>query len=153
MRIEYKINAPVSTDQFISLLRASTLGERRPIDDRECMEGMIKNSNLMVTAWHGEELIGIARSMTDFHYACYLSDLAVHMKYQRNGIGKKLQVKTQQQLGPNCKLILVAAPAANSYYEHIGFTNNQRCWVLERDKSISSQPGAAADRSTNLSGF
>ena len=153
MRIEYKINAPVSTDQFISLLRASTLGERRPIDDRECMEGMVKNSNLMVTAWHGEELIGIARSMTDFHYACYLSDLAVHMKYQRNGIGKKLQVKTQQQLGPNCKLILVAAPAANSYYEHIGFTNNQRCWVLERDKSISSQPGAVADRSTNLSGF
>ncbi len=153
MHIEYKINAPVSTDQFINLLRASTLGERRPIDDRECMEGMVKNSNLMVTAWHGEELIGIARSMTDFHYACYLSDLAVHMKYQRNGIGKKLQVKTQQQLGPNCKLILVAAPAANSYYEHIGFTNNQRCWVLERDKSISSQPGAAADRSTNLSGF
>lgn len=153
MRIEYKINAPVSTDQFINLLRASTLGERRPIDDRECMEGMVKNSNLMVTAWHGEELIGIARSMTDFHYACYLSDLAVHMKYQRNGRGKKLQVKTQQQLGPNCKLILVAAPAANSYYEHIGFTNNQRCWVLERDKSISSQPGAAADRSTNLSGF
>lgn len=137
MNIEYKINAPVSTDQFIGLLRESTLGERRPIEDRECMEGMIKNSNLMVTAWHGGVLIGIARSITDFYYACYLSDLAVHMKYQRSGIGKKLQVKTQEQLGPNCKLILVAAPAANSYYEHIGFTNNQRCWVLERDKNIS----------------
>jgi ribosomal protein S18 acetylase RimI-like enzyme len=138
MSIEYKINATVSTDQFIGLLRESTLGERRPIEDRECMEGMLKNSNLMVTAWHGDELIGIARSMTDFHYACYLSDLAVHKKYQRSGIGKKLQVKTQEQLGPNCKLILIAAPAANSYYEHIGFTNNQRCWVLDRDKTISS---------------
>lgn len=138
MTIEYKINVPVSTDQFIGLLRESTLGERRPIEDRECMEGMVKNSNLMVTAWHGEELIGIARSLTDFHYACYLSDLAVHKKYQRTGIGKKLQVKTREQLGPNCKLILVAAPAASSYYEHIGFTNNQRCWVLERDKNISS---------------
>lgn len=138
MNIEYKINAPVSVDQFIGLLRESTLGERRPIEDRECMEGMLKNSNLIVTAWQGEELIGIARSMTDFHYACYLSDLAVHMKYQRSGIGKKLQVKTQEQLGPKCKLILVAAPAANSYYEHIGFTNNQRCWVLDRDKNISS---------------
>lgn len=138
MNIEYKINAPVSTDQFIGLLRESTLGERRPIEDRECMEGMVKNSNLMVTAWHGEELIGIARSMTDFHYACYLSDLAVHMKYQRNGIGKKLQVITQEQLGPYCKLILVAAPTANSYYEHIGFTNNQRCWVLDRQQNINS---------------
>lgn len=138
MSIEYKINAPVSTDQFIGLLRESTLGERRPIEDRECMEGMVKNSNLLVTAWQGDTLIGIARSMTDFHYACYLSDLAVHMKYQRSGIGKKLQAKTQEQLGPNCKLILVAAPDANSYYEHIGFTNNQRCWILERNTSISS---------------
>lgn len=137
MSIEYKINAPVSTDQFIGLLRESTLGERRPIEDRECMEGMVKNSNLIVTAWQGEELIGIARSMTDFHYACYLSDLAVHRKYQKNGIGRKLQVKTQEQLGPNCKLILIAAPTANAYYAHIGFTNNQRCWVLERDKKIS----------------
>lgn len=138
MSIEYKINAPVSTDQFIELLRESTLGERRPIEDRECMEGMVKNSNLMVTAWHGEELIGIARSVTDFHYACYLSDLAVHREYQKAGVGKKLQIITQEKLGPKCKLILVAAPSANSYYEHIGFSNNQRCWVLDREQSISS---------------
>ena len=138
MSIEYKINAPVSTDQFIELLRESTLGERRPIEDRECMEGMVKNSNLMVTAWHGEALVGIARSMTDFHYACYLSDLAVHGKYQKTGVGKKLLVITQEKLGPKCKLILVAAPTANSYYEHIGFTNNQRCWVLDREQSIRS---------------
>ena len=83
MSIKYKINVPVSTDQFIGLLRESTLGERRPIEDRECMEGMVINSNLMVTAWDGEDLIGIARSMTDFHYACYLSDLAVDKKYQK----------------------------------------------------------------------
>lgn len=138
MSIEYKVNYPVTTDQFIALLRESSLGERRPVEDRACMDGMVNNSNLMVTAWHGEKLIGIARSMTDFHYACYLSDLAVHKEHQRKGIGKKLQAITQEQLGPQCKLILVAAPAANSYYEHIGFTNNQRCWVLDRKKSISS---------------
>jgi predicted N-acetyltransferase YhbS len=100
------------------------------------MEGMVKNSNLMVTAWDDGALVGIARSMTDFHYACYLSDLAVHKKYQKKDIGKKLQALTQEQLGPRCKLILLAAPAANSYYEHIGFTNNQRCWVLDREQNI-----------------
>ena len=137
MSIEYKINTPVSADQFIELLCESTLGERRPINDRECMEGMVNNSNLMVTAWLGDKLIGIARSMTDFYYACYLSDLAVHKDHQKKGIGKKLQAITQEQLGSQCKLILVAAPAANSYYKHIGFTNNQRCWVLDREKNIS----------------
>jgi GNAT superfamily N-acetyltransferase len=136
MSIEYKINTPVSTDQFIELLRASTLGERRPIDDRECMAGMVKNSNLMVSAWHGDRLVGIARSVTDFHYACYLSDLAVHKNYQKAGIGKHLQVVTQEQLGPQCKLILIAAPAANAYYPHLGYTQNQRCWVLDRDRKV-----------------
>ena len=138
MSIEYKINHPISTEQFISLLADSTLGERRPIDDRECMEGMISNSNLTVSAWEYEKLVGIARCMTDFHYACYLSDLAVSAQYQKMGIGKQLQILTQEQLGPRCKLILIAAPAANSYYKYIGFTNNSRCWVLERNGSIHS---------------
>ncbi len=138
MNIEYKINTPVTTEQFINLLNKSTLGERRPVDDYECMEGMVKNSNLIISAWNGDNLIGISRSMTDFHYACYLSDLAVHKEYQNNGVGKMLLVMTQDQLGPKCKLILIAAPAANSYYEHIGFTNNPRCWLIDRDSSIFS---------------
>ncbi|WP_275099404.1 GNAT family N-acetyltransferase [Sedimenticola hydrogenitrophicus] len=139
MSIEYRINAAVSTDQFINLLVHSTLGERRPIDDRECMEGMLNNSNLTVSAWHGDTLVGMARSMTDFHYACYLSDLAVHLDYQRRGIGKQLQIITQGQLGPKCNLILLAAPAANSYYGHIGYSNNPRCWVIARNQPIGSE--------------
>lgn len=136
MNIDYKVNKPVSSEQFIELLKKSTLAERRPVDDTECMAGMVNNSNLIVTAWNEDKLVGIARSMTDFHYACYLSDLAVDKAYQGRGIGKELQRLTQQQLGPKCKLILVAAPGANSYYQHIGFENNPRCWVLNREDSI-----------------
>ena len=137
MNIEYQINKPITAEQFIELLQESTLGERRPVDDTQCMKGMVENSNLTVTAWDGDELIGIARSMTDFHYACYLSDLAVHKKYQKQGIGKQLQIITQEQLGEKCNLILVAAPGSHSYYGHIGFTNNPRCWVLGRNEKIS----------------
>jgi GNAT superfamily N-acetyltransferase len=136
MDISYKVNESISVDQFIELLKESTLSERRPVDDRSCMKGMVENSNLMVTAWDGETLVGVARSMTDFHYACYLSDLAVQKKYQKQGIGKELQVRTQNQLNKNCNLILVAAPLANDYYGHIGFTNNPRCWVLGRKEKI-----------------
>ncbi|WP_317929392.1 GNAT family N-acetyltransferase [Halioxenophilus sp. WMMB6] len=95
-----------------------------------CLAGMLANSNLIVSAWRGDELVGIARSVTDFHYACYLSDLAVDQRLQKLGIGRQLQKLTQQQLGPKCKLILIAAPAADAYYGHLGFTRNERCWVL-----------------------
>ncbi len=134
--ITYKVNEPISVELFIELLKASSLSERRPVDDQLCMKGMVENSNLLVTAWDGERLVGVARSMTDFHYACYLSDLAVHKDYQKQGIGKELQVRTQNQLGDKCNLILVAAPSANSYYGHIGFSNNPRCWVLGRNEEI-----------------
>ncbi|HEY0720177.1 MAG TPA: GNAT family N-acetyltransferase [Gammaproteobacteria bacterium] len=138
MHIEYKVNAAIAVEQFIELLRESTLGERRPIDDLDCMAGMVTHSNLMVSAWHDAQLVGIARAMTDFHYACYLSDLAVHRHYQRHGIGKRLLTTTQAQLGSKCNLILIAAPAANAYYEQLGFTHNPRCWVLGRQQTIRS---------------
>lgn len=137
MSIEYKINASISTDQFIELLKNSTLGERRPVDDRECMEGMINNGNLTVSAWDKGQLVGIARSVTDFHFACYLSDLAVSLDYQKLGIGKELQRLTQAELGPKCSLILLAAPAASQYYGHIGYSHNERCWVLGRNDKIT----------------
>lgn len=138
MNIQYQVNQSVSVDQFIDVLRRSTLAERRPVDDLECMQGMVSNCNLLVTAWDSGKLVGVARSMTDFHYACYLSDLAVDREYQRQGIGRQLQILTQQQLGRHCKLILIAAPAANAYYERLGYTHMSRCWVLDREQSLES---------------
>lgn len=136
MDIQYKINHKITTQQFLDVLTGSNLGSRRPIDDLQCIQGMLENSNLLVTAWDQSKLVGVARSVTDFNYVCYLSDLAVLNTHQNRRIGKQLQTLTQRQLGPKCKLILVAAPAANTYYEKIGFTHNPRCWVLERDSDI-----------------
>ena len=130
MSIEYKVNAPIDVDDFIDVLRECSLGIRRPLDDRACMEGMVANSNLCISAWDSGKLVGVARAMTDFHYACYLSELAIRESHQRLGIGKQLQVLLKAQLGPLCNLILLAAPAANEYYEPLGFKSNPRGWVL-----------------------
>lgn len=137
MKIEYKINHPVNRSEFIDVLERSTLAERRPADDHECIDGMLANNNLLVSAWDGDTLVGVSRSLTDFHYACYLSDLAVDERYQNSGIGKELIALTQRQLEPKCKLILLAAPAAKDYYQHIGFNHNDRCWVLDRKDQLA----------------
>ncbi len=136
MAIHYLTNHPITVDQFIELLRASTLGARRPLEDRDCMAAMISNANLTITAWEGERLVGIARSVTDFHYCCYLSDLAVDEYYQRQGIGKQLLRETRRQLKPDCKIILLSAPAAVDYYPHLGFERHPQAWVLLGDKAI-----------------
>lgn len=130
MSIEFKLNEPISAEQFIDILRRSSLAERRPIEDLACMDGMVRNASLLVTAWDGAKLVGVARAMTDFHYACFLSDLAVDTTYQRAGIGRGLLERTRQALGPRCKIRLISAPAAAGYYARFGFTRNERCWEL-----------------------
>lgn len=91
MDIQYKINEPVTRDEFIDLLNRSGLAARRPVDALDCMQGMVENSNLFISSWQEEKLVGVARSMTDFYYACYLSDLVVDKELQGCGIGKRLQ--------------------------------------------------------------
>jgi ribosomal protein S18 acetylase RimI-like enzyme len=127
----YSIDRPVTPEQFRDLLVRSTLGERRPIDDAETIAGMVANGTLCVTCWDGDLLVGIARSVTDFHYCCYLSDLAVDEGCQRQGIGKELIARTKAALGPLCKLILLSAPAAQSYYPRLGFQKHDSAWVLD----------------------
>ena len=75
--IHYSTTTPLPTTTFIDLLRRSTLAERRPVDEAEIIAGMLANADLTVTAWDGDLLVGVARSVTDFTYCCYLSDLAV----------------------------------------------------------------------------
>jgi predicted N-acetyltransferase YhbS len=93
---------------------------------------MLEHADLLCTAWDGSLLVGVARSVTDFEYCCYLSDLAVDEKYQRRGIGKELIRLTQSRLGRKAKLILLAAPKAEEYYGKIGFSQHRSAWVLSQ---------------------
>jgi predicted N-acetyltransferase YhbS len=130
--ITYRDEAQISAAQAIDLYIRSSLGERRPINNLQTFESMLKHANLTITAWDGDQLIGISRSLTDFSYVAYLSDLAVDQKYQRQGIGKKLVDETKIRLGPDCMIVLLAAPKANDYYQHIGFEHNPRAWTLRK---------------------
>ena len=134
--IKYAINEQLSADEFIAVLVSSTLAERRPVEDRSCIEGMLYNAVLMISARYNINVFGVARSITDFHYCCYLSDLAVDHAHQHSGIGKELIRLTQQQLGERCKLILLSAPNAADYYPKIGFTQHPSAWLLDEGQHL-----------------
>jgi hypothetical protein len=86
--ITYRLGNDLDLDQVLELYRASTLGERRPVDDRGILADMIRHANLIVTAWDDRLLVGISRSLTDFSYVAYLADLAVRDTHQKLGIGR-----------------------------------------------------------------
>ncbi|MDB6067870.1 MAG: GCN5-related N-acetyltransferase [Pedosphaera sp.] len=129
MTIEYFHNRTITPAQFVDVLKRSTLGERRPVHDSERISDMLSHADLICTAWDGDVLVGVSRSLTDFSYCCYLSDLAVDVAYQKMGIGKELIRLTQTRLHPQCKIILLAAPKAEGYYPKIGFSHFHSAWI------------------------
>jgi GNAT superfamily N-acetyltransferase len=127
--IGYRNDLRPALEQARELYRASTLAERRPVDDDARFATMLAQANLVVTAWEGDVLVGISRCISDFAWTTYLADLAVRASHQRRGIGREL-VRQTQAAAPQAKLLLLAAPAAEGYYPHIGFRHMPQAWML-----------------------
>ena len=132
MEITYKINEPVTADDVIRVFRNS--GITRPIEQKERIQKMLDNANLIVTAWDGDSLVGIARALTDYSYCCYLSDLAVDKAYQRSGIGRTLIDKIKEVCGEEVALLLLSAPGAMEYYPKLGFAKVENGFIIYRKR-------------------
>lgn len=130
MEITYRTNQTPSTEQIISLYNSS--GIKRPTQDVERINKMYQHSNLVISAWDQDQLVGIARSLTDFCYCCYLSDLAVREEYKHRGIGKKLIDLTRQNTGNQTTLLLLSAPNAMDYYPKLGFEKIPNGYIIHR---------------------
>jgi len=133
--IDYRLGNDLDLDEVIDLYRACTLGGRRPVDDRARMGAMLANASLVVSAWDGDLLVGIARALSDGVYCTYLSDLAVRESHQRHGIGRELMRRCQEQ-APQASLILLAAPQAVDYYPRVGFTRHESAWMLRAGERL-----------------
>lgn len=131
-QIQYTREQTLSVDEFIDILKRSTLAERRPVSDRQTIACMLEHASLIVTARSDGRLVGVSRSITDFSYCTYLSDLAVDVEFQGQGIGRTLIERTHEMAGRNTTLILLSAPNARTYYPHIGMTQHDSCWIIPR---------------------
>ncbi|MBW6417192.1 GNAT family N-acetyltransferase [Celeribacter sp. PS-C1] len=131
--ITYAIEPDLSASEFLSLLAASTLAERRPVNQPQRIARMLANSDLIVTARDAVgHLVGVARSVTDFAYCLYCSDLAVDVRFQGRGIGKALLQETVSA-APEVKThLLLSAPGAMSFYEAAGYEAAGNCFIFHR---------------------
>jgi len=132
MVITYKVNSKVEAHQFADLIKSS--GLRRPVEDLNRLKKMLDNANLIVSAWDGERLIGLARALTDYSYCCYISDLAVDREYQKQGIGHELITEIQKLVGDESMLLVIASPESMEYYPKIGFTKIDNAFLIPRKR-------------------
>jgi len=130
MNIQYHFDKPPTAEQIIELY--DNAGLPRPTHDKERMQKMFDNSNLVLTAWDGDVLVGVSRSITDWVWSCYLADLAVRSDYQKEGIGRQLILRTKEKLGEQSMILLLSVPTAMEYYPKIGFEKQESSFILNR---------------------
>lgn len=129
MAITYRREQALSADEFIDVLKRSTLAERRPVNERGRIETMLANANLIITARNEEGLlVGVSRCVTDFSFCCYCSDLAVDAAWQGKGIGERLIEESAAEAGEYAHFLLLSAPRAIGFYERIGMRRHPDCF-------------------------
>ena len=136
MPFEYQTEPHLTAAELADVFRRS--GIRRPAHDLPRLAQMIERADLIITARDqgrpDRPLVGVARSLSDFCFATYLSDLAVDRQYQRQGIGKELVRRTRDAVSDSTVLLLIAAPEAEDYYGKIGFEPMDRAWWINRSR-------------------
>ncbi len=131
-KITYQVNLPITAGQLSQVFKSS--GIKRPSEDLNRLQRMIENSNVLITAWDNDLLVGVARAITDYSYSCYLSDLAVDKDYQKKGIGKRLVQLIQEHIGEEVALILLSSPIAMEFYPTIGFEKIDNGFKISRKR-------------------
>lgn len=132
MEIAYKFDITPTAAQIIDLYNTS--GLPRPTNDSARIKAMFDNSNLIVTAWHNELLVGVSRCITDWVWSTYLADLAVRPGFKKSGIGKKLIELTREKVGEQSMVLLLSVPTAMEYYPKVGFAKQESSFIINRIK-------------------
>src|SRR4029077_18012429 len=131
-KIIYKLDVVPTAQQVIELYNDA--GLPRPTHDPQRIRAMFENSDLIVTAWDKNKLVGVSRIITDWVWCSYLADLAVSPCHKRSGIGKKLVELAREKIGEQSMLLLLSVPTAMDYYPKVGFTRENRAFIMHRIK-------------------
>ncbi|ANS77449.1 acetyltransferase, GNAT family [Serinicoccus hydrothermalis] len=92
--------------------------------DPEALEAAIAGSTRVVTARYGDDLLGLARVISDGASIAYLQDVLVRPELQREGVGRALVVAALEPFDRCRQKVLLTEdePRQRAFYEALGWT-------------------------------
>ena len=129
--IRYLTNKKVDFKKLTELF--NQVGWNDKTDSINRLEKMINNSQIVVTAFDDDEMIGFARCMTDFVFNGQINNVVVDEKYRRKGIGSELIRRILESSG-KVTYILRGDPENTVFYKLLGFEEAQLTFVHKRKK-------------------
>ena len=98
----------------------------------ERLKKALDNCETVITAWDGEQLVGLINAIDDGELTAYIHYLCVNPKYQKCGIGKELLRRVKDKYKNFLYTIVIAENIdLVKYYESNGFDSEQNTTVME----------------------
>lgn len=94
------------------------------------------NSHSLISAWSGEQLVGIGNAISDGFLVVYYPHLLVHLDYQQQGIGREIVALLCKKYEGMHMHMLVAESEAVTFYQKCGFTRagkTESMWIYAGD--------------------
>jgi len=128
-RVEVTLDSIPPIEQVVALLRS--VGWDNRADDAVRVEAAIAGSREVATAWAGDRLVGMARSVSDGAINAYLAMVVVHPRWQALGVGRRV-VTALLEGHDEIRFALSAADGLTEWYARLGFEPDPRALVRRR---------------------
>jgi len=118
MNIEISETREIDRRQIIELYQANKWSAAEKPDK---LYQALMHSHGLVSAWQGEELLGIGNAISDGHLVVYYPHLLVHPDYQGQGIGQMIVARMLEKYKHFHMQMLTADGKAIGFYQKMGF--------------------------------
>ena len=98
---------------------------------------MLFSSNVVISIWLGEKLIGFGRCTGDGVYRAVLWDIMVAQEFHRLGVGQKIiNAILSTKFIKNTEKVYVMTSKRKDFYYKVGFKENEQTLLLKNLRSI-----------------
>ena len=113
---------------LLPLFEQSSWAQGRSL--RDAME-MVKRTNLFITAWDGDNLVGCGRVLTDYVYRASIWDVIIDGHYQGQDIGTEIinRILSHGTL-ERVELFWLCTRDKQAFYETLGFNAKEQTGMV-----------------------
>lgn len=116
--IRYSETRDLPLESVLSLYRANGWSSAEKPD---LLHKALIASHALVTAWHGDRLVGVGNAISDGYLVVYYAHLLVLPEYQGRGIGTRLMQMLMARYQGFHQHMLVADGRSIGFYRKCGF--------------------------------
>ncbi|MEG0775400.1 GNAT family N-acetyltransferase [Clostridium sp.] len=127
--IKYFRDKNVDYNRLIALFNEA--GWRDKTEDINRLQLMVQNSQIVITAWDDELMVGFARCTTDYVFNGQINNVVVDALYRGKGVGKAL-INNILDSNQQVTYILRGDIENEGFYKELGFEDSPLTLVYKR---------------------